>query len=302
MGKGNSTLANKVDWAKRPYHYPISELASLPTGTAQSLPKVQHVFGRESEKEAEERLRRREAVKSCFVWFWKAYKERAWMSDELLPISGVGQDKFGGWGATLVDTLDTLSIMDPGQDLNDAILSVSSVEFPSVPVNGRINVFETNIRFLGGLLAAYDLISHPVLNSKAIELGDMLYHAFDTPNHMPVLHWDWRKASEGIEQMAEEQNYLAELGSLSLEFTRLSQITGNAKWYDAINRITEIFMKQSNLTKLQGMWPVWVNPRAEDLFSTNRFTLGRNLRFCLRVLRKRIHPFEWIVAHISRSI
>jgi mannosyl-oligosaccharide alpha-1,2-mannosidase len=274
QAKGDNITVDKVDWANLPFRYPISEPASLPSGISPPLPKIQHDFGRESEKEAEVRLQRRETVKACFSRFWEAYKDRAWMKDELLPISGSGQNNFGGWGATLVDTLDTLFIMDLGQDLADAIQAVSNIDFSRVLAAERINIFETTIRFLGGLLAAYDLTHHPVLFGKAIELGELLYHAFDTPNHMPVLHWDWRKAAEGDEQLAEEQNYLAELGSLSLEFTRLSQNTQDAKWYDVINRITEVLVQQRNLTKLPGMWPVWVNPRAEDLFSTNRFTLG----------------------------
>lgn len=47
------------------------------------------------------------------------------------------------------------------------------------------NLFETTIRHLGGLLSAYDLSGENALLLKAIELGDMLYMAFDTPNGMP---------------------------------------------------------------------------------------------------------------------
>lgn len=47
------------------------------------------------------------------------------------------------------------------------------------------NLFETTIRHLGGLLSAYDLSGEKALLLKAIELGDMLYMAFDTPNGMP---------------------------------------------------------------------------------------------------------------------
>lgn len=52
---------------------------------------------------------------------------------------------------------------------------------------------------------------------------------------------------------------LAELGSLSLEFTRLAQITKEAKYYDAIARITDEFEKWQNNTKMPGLWPKQVD-------------------------------------------
>jgi mannosyl-oligosaccharide alpha-1,2-mannosidase len=59
-----------------------------------------------------------------------------------------------------------------------------------------ISVFETTIRYVGGLLSAYDLSDekYPILLAKAIELGDMLYDSFDTANNMPVVgSWNWLK-------------------------------------------------------------------------------------------------------------
>ena len=57
-----------------------------------------------------------------------------------------------------------------------------------------INVFETTIRYMGGLLAAYDLSNrkYTILKTKAVELGNILYTAFDTPNRMPMTRWTWR--------------------------------------------------------------------------------------------------------------
>ena len=52
---------------------------------------------------------------------------------------------------------------------------------------------------------------------------------------------------------------MAVLGSLQLEFTRLSQITGNDKYYDAVQRlINELEVWQSQ-TSLPGMWPAKVD-------------------------------------------
>ena len=52
---------------------------------------------------------------------------------------------------------------------------------------------------------------------------------------------------------------LAELGSLSVEFTRLAQITKEARYYDAIARITNEFELWQNNTRMPGLWPLKVD-------------------------------------------
>ena len=42
---------------------------------------------------------------------WEAYEKYAWGRDELQPLSRTGNDRFGGLGATLVDSMDTLLLM-----------------------------------------------------------------------------------------------------------------------------------------------------------------------------------------------
>ena len=67
---------------------------------------------------------------------------------------------------------------------------------------------------------------------------------------------------------------VAEIGSLSLEFTRLSQVSGNPKFYDAIQRITETFRVQQQMTKLPGMWPVVFDAMHGDSTMWGEFSLG----------------------------
>jgi hypothetical protein len=67
---------------------------------------------------------------------------------------------------------------------------------------------------------------------------------------------------------------LAEFGSLSIEFTRLSQLTGDAKYYDAVQRLSNVLDKAQNSTKLPGMWPVIVDPKTQSFNGDNRFQLG----------------------------
>lgn len=51
---------------------------------------------------------------------WRGYREHAWGRDELKPISGRGQDNWGGMGVTLVDSLDTLWIMGLKKEFEEA--------------------------------------------------------------------------------------------------------------------------------------------------------------------------------------
>lgn len=67
---------------------------------------------------------------------------------------------------------------------------------------------------------------------------------------------------------------MSELGSLSLEFTKLSQLTGDMKYYDAVQRISDEFAKGQDSTKLPGMWPVQVDSAGPKFTTDNAFTLG----------------------------
>lgn len=60
---------------------------------------------------------------------------------------------------------------------------------------------------------------------------------------------------------------LAEIGSLSVEFARLAQVTGNNKYYDAIARITNEFEAWQNHTKLPGLFPLWLDVSGGCLLS-----------------------------------
>jgi mannosyl-oligosaccharide alpha-1,2-mannosidase len=156
-----------------------------------------------------------------------------------------------------------------------AVKAVDSIDFSTCALN-EINVFETTIRYLGGFLSAYDLTGgkYPILLLKAEEIGRMLYKAFDTPNRMPITRWKFEAAAEGVAQEAPENILVAEIGSLTLEFTRLSQLTGDARYYDAVQRIMDIFDTQQNTTKIPGLWPVVVNAKTEKFNEYGGFTIG----------------------------
>ena len=160
-------------------------------------------------------------------------------------------------------------------EFEEAVTAISKINF--APPSSAVNIFETTIRYLGGLIAAYDLTSckDGRLLAKAIEVADMIYASFDTPTHMPVAHWNADKAAQGLgPQEASRITVLAELGTFSLEFIRLSQLTGDMRYYDAVVRITNLLDSAQNSTSLPGLWPVKLNLRELDLNSNDVFTLG----------------------------
>ena len=59
-----------------------------------------------------------------------------------------------------------------------------------------------------------------------------------------------------------------------MEFTRLSQLSGDPKYFDATQRVTEAFLAQQNITKIPGMWPIVVDIKRMDFTGDNTFSLG----------------------------
>ncbi|KAK3684162.1 glycoside hydrolase [Podospora appendiculata] len=255
-----------------PQRYPVSPIHQLPSGPLKHsrLHRVQHSFPHYQHDPATKA--RQDAVRAAFVRSWDSYKEHAWLWDELAPVSGQGKNTFGGWAATLVDSLDTLWIMDLREDFYLAAAAAAQLDWANT-TETAVNLFETTIRHLGGLLGAYDLSGEKALLEKATELGDMLYMAFDTPNRLPGFWLDFEKAKQGV-QVAGSNDPAAAPCSLSLEFTRLAQLTGDSKYFDAVSRVTDFLEQAQGASKLPGMWPKLINFRDERVDAEIGFTLG----------------------------
>lgn len=267
-----SMVKTSFDWSKLQHRYPVESFTPLPAGKPRRLPRVQHKFTGRARFEVSRLESRRQEIRKVFKKCWGSYKKYAWMKDELAPLSAKGKTTFGGWAATMIDSLDTLWIMGLKDEFYEAVEAVGTIDWESTPETA-CNIFETTIRHLGGLLSAYDLSQERVLLDKAIELGDMLYAGFDTPNRMPPFWLDFKKAKSGG-LVAEEHQPSASPCSLSLEFTRLSQLTGDPKYYDAIARITDLLDKHQYDTMLPGMWPTFINMRDLVFNQERTFTIG----------------------------
>uniref|UniRef100_A0A8B9TCA5 alpha-1,2-Mannosidase n=1 Tax=Anas platyrhynchos TaxID=8839 RepID=A0A8B9TCA5_ANAPL len=202
---------------------------------------------------------RRAKIKEMMKHAWDNYKRYAWGLNELKPISKQGHSSnlFGNiQGATIVDALDTLYIMEMKEEFKEAKDWVEkNLDFN---VNAEISVFEVNIRFVGGLLSAYYLSGEEIFRKKAVELGEKLLPAFNTPTGIPWAllniksgigrNWPWASGGSSI---------LAEFGTLHLEFVHLSHLSGNPVFAEKVMNIRKVL---NRLDKPEGLYPNYLNP------------------------------------------
>ncbi|KAK0673707.1 family 47 putative glycoside hydrolase [Cercophora samala] len=261
-----ATTTSVIHWTKPSAWFPVpsESIIPLPTGKPKSIPTIQAKFGPESPQAKEKREFRLAKVKAETQRAWQGYKIYAWTHDELRPVSKDSKDPFCGWAATLVDSLDTLWIMGLKSEFEDALKAVAEIDFTTTPYRTDIPVFETIIRYLGGLIAAYDISGtkkeYKILLDKAEELAEILMSVFDTPNRLPILYYQWHPAYNIAPKRASQSAGVAELGSMSMEFTRLAQLTGKNEYYDAVARITDAFEELQNWkgagrSAIEGIFP-----------------------------------------------
>ena len=257
------------------YFYFSTHTQRIPFHNGRTPYRIQAQFPRESAAGKKLRLQRRDKVEDAFKHAWKGYKDHAWLHDEVMPVSGGQKDPFVGWAATLVDSLDSLYIMGMKNEFAEAVAALAQIDF-SKPNADKVPVFEVTIRYLGGLLGAYDISEHkyPALLQKATQLGEFLYKAFDTDSGLPVPYYFWKENVSG-KLPGEEKVIIAQIASLSLEFIRLSQVTGDLKYAAKIQIVTDQLAYMQNITALPGMWPILANCTGNYLAFENRiFSLG----------------------------
>ena len=127
-------------------------------------------------------------MKSMMKHAWDNYVTFAWGSNEVRPVSKSGHSAsvFGSssMGATIIDSLDSLFIMGFHKEFKKGRDWVAEhLDFGQMA--GDISVFETNIRYLGGLLSIFALTGEEMFKSKAVQIADKLLPAFNTPTGIP---------------------------------------------------------------------------------------------------------------------
>jgi len=212
---------------------------------------------------------RREAVKQAFLHHWNGYVKHAWGYDELKPVSKQGGGGWGGLGATIVDSIDTMMIMGLTEQIEKARTWIEALNFN---VNYDASTFETTIRYLGGLLAAYDLSKDELYLDKAKDLADRLLPAFNSKSGIPYSTVNLKTKTATSPTWAGGSSFLAEFGSIQLEFRYLSAVTGNPVYADKVNKITSV-MANADVSNWNGLYPSMYHPD-RNMFTSSHLTFG----------------------------
>jgi mannosyl-oligosaccharide alpha-1,2-mannosidase len=183
----------KVAWNSlfrpRGYKGPVA-LVEKDDGGIVDWPRIQSTNIQESEDDVAIRRARQDWVMRAFLHAWRGYKSKAWGHDEVKPLTGKGSNGFNGWGATIVDSLSTLLLLNLTDEYSLARTHIRQIDFTMVlgekSVYGQLKdsrtvpVFETIIRYLGGLLSAYDLSGgDSLMLERAEDLAEWLMGAFE---------------------------------------------------------------------------------------------------------------------------
>ncbi|CAG8758532.1 8378_t:CDS:1, partial [Acaulospora morrowiae] len=63
---------------------------------------------------------RAESIKKAFLHSYNGYRKYAWGHDELRPVSNGTANNFNCWGVTIIDSLDTMIIMNLRKEYQEA--------------------------------------------------------------------------------------------------------------------------------------------------------------------------------------
>ena len=181
-------------------------------------------------------------VQAEFRHAWNGYKTYAWGHDDLKPLS----QSFHDWYEepllmTPVDAFSTMKLMGLAAEAQEAKqLILDSLSFDK---DISVQLFEINIRQLGGLLSAYQLDGDERFLALATDLGNRLLPAFDSPTGMP-----YRYVNLVTGATRDSLNNPAEIGTLLLEWGTLSKHTGNPVYYEkAKNALRVLYEKRSKI-------------------------------------------------------
>ncbi|XP_022532219.2 endoplasmic reticulum mannosyl-oligosaccharide 1,2-alpha-mannosidase isoform X2 [Astyanax mexicanus] len=211
---------------------------------------------------------RAEAVREAFRHAWKGYKAFAWGHDELKPISKTHGEWFG-LGLTLIDALDTMWILGLKEEFEESREWVEKEL--SFSKNVDVNLFESTIRILGGLLSTYHLTGDALFLEKAKDIGSRLMPAFKTPSKIPFSDVNIGKGTAHPPRWTTDST-VAEVTSIQLEFRELSRLTQDPQYQKAVDEIMGQVHRLDG--KHDGLVPMFINTNSGKFTHRGVYTLG----------------------------
>lgn len=200
-------------------------------------------------------------VKDLFKHGFDNYLTFAFPHDELKPLSHNYTDSlielgnldmrhisrsYKGIGLTLIDSLSSLVVFGEIEQFRWAVRWISqNVNFD---IDARVNVFETNIRILGGLLSAHMFATNPDIIESGDYNNELLHLAFDLGQRLLVafeksptaLPYAWVNLKHGVIDNETYEQCTAGIATLVLEFELLSKLTGDLRFSNSIKKAVDV--------------------------------------------------------------
>jgi len=181
-------------------------------------------------------------VKEEFLFAWKGYKEHAWESDFLRPISKTGDLWYSEpLHLSHVEAMMTMKMMGLDAEFTESDLFLkANLNFDK---DMFVSHFEIVIRMLGGLTALYQHTDDSFYLDMATNLADRMLPIFDSPTGMPYTEVNLRTG-----QTRGSISNPAQIGTLILEYGTLAKLTGRDEFYEKPKRaLTELFNRRSEI-------------------------------------------------------
>lgn len=182
-----------------------------------------------------------------------------------------------GLGWIIVDSLDTMMIMNLTSQLSDARKWL--FRKLTYDQDQEVNTFETTIRMLGGLLSAHYLSTQlPDISSrrdyvylnKSIDLADRLLGAYESRSGIPYASINLRTGAGIPSHFDGGSSSTAEASTLQLEMKYLAHLTGKEIYW----RKSEEVMRVLDDNGMQdGLLPIFVHPESGK-FTSSEIRLG----------------------------
>lgn len=278
---------------------------------------------------------RSQQIENVILQTWADYKLNGWGKDiyhpinhrtsRNMPISGQPL----GW--IIIDALDTLLYVHSYSN-NQTIRENVQYEIENITdwcvntldydIDADVNIFETTIRMLGGLLSSYYLTETTYNNSsysthnnnnntvnsniflkKAIDLADRLIPAFNKsvtgiPYSSINLH-SGRAKKNHVDMGASST---AEFTTLQLEFKYLSILTGDDKYWKYVESVYKPLYTNNNLIdSYDSLIPIYTFPNT-GRFYTNNIRMGsRGDSFYEYLLKQYLFTHETLYYQLYRK-
>ncbi|XP_061554615.1 endoplasmic reticulum mannosyl-oligosaccharide 1,2-alpha-mannosidase isoform X3 [Phycodurus eques] len=137
--------------------------------------------------------------------------------------------------------------------------------------NVDVNLFETTIRVLGGLLSTYHLTGDQLFLNKAKDLGSRLMPAFKTPSKIPFSDVNIGKGTAHPPRWTSDSS-MAEVTSIQLEFRELSRLTQDPQYKEVVDEVMKQVHKLPG--KHDGLIPMFINTNSGQFSHRGIYTLG----------------------------